>query len=99
LADIEMELGKIAPEVAPLRLFGILRQHTCGNTPCGVDVALLEQGSDDDAEPVAVMGGHRASELASRLLTAVNGRIPRLLGADGTEAVLLSRAASSEAGA
>ncbi|OAM91760.1 hypothetical protein OH491_24950 [Termitidicoccus mucosus] len=85
LADLDVALGKISPEVAPLRLSGVLRRHCREKTAGGTDVALLTQGSQDEDEPVAVLCGAGALEVARQLLTAVNGRAPRCFGAAARE--------------
>jgi hypothetical protein len=78
LADLDAALGKIAPEAAPLRLSGLVRTHSVGNTRCGTDVALIAFGAADDASPLAVVTGENAPALAKQILTSVNGRIPTL---------------------
>lgn len=76
LADLEDALGRVSPEAAPLRLAGFIREHTIGNRSLGVDVALRRFGTDESAEPLVVLIGPKAFDLARQLLTAVNGRAP-----------------------
>lgn len=77
LADLTEALGRISPEVAPLRLAGAIREHACAGKVTGIDVALRQFGTNDDSEPFAVVVGPLAIDLAIQILTAVNGRPPQ----------------------